>query len=388
MICSLGILWAGLSTVNGHGGHHHHEPLPARSERPVDEALDSLGERVRKDPSNHELAARYARELIMASRMYGDGRYTETAAEALAPFLNQGSPSSEMLLLRATLLQADHRFEAALADIQRVLETEPANGQALLSRAAILQATGRFDAAAQAAVRLHGSVPELAVTAMSASLGSIRGKSHSAAMLLERSLNRDSGNDPELRQWALAIAAEIDWRRGDIDGAQSWFTEAMSLGMDANLIYQFSDFHLEQGNPDVVLTILEKAPPTTGTLLRRAIAIKQLGNRERELEAIVEELEEHFVAERKLPYGRFYKSEGRYFLYLKDNPDEAYRLARLNWSEQREPADAIFLMKSALASGNNAAAIATLELLDSYPSTGGQFKRLEKLLKERANDNT
>ncbi|MDC6171289.1 hypothetical protein PO768_28130, partial [Paucibacter sp. XJ19-41] len=148
--------------------------LPAAADQPYTPASDTeLVERLPKRlgaeqrrlrdqlgaaPANLPLALQLAREAIARSRALGDPRELGLAQAALAPWWSQAVPPAPVRLLRATIAQSQHRFDAALADLDALLATPGTSptiqAQAELNRAALLQLRGRLSEAQAGCQRL------------------------------------------------------------------------------------------------------------------------------------------------------------------------------------------------------------------------------------------
>src|SRR5207245_2164137 len=78
----------------------------------------------------------------------------------------------------------------------------------------------------------------------------------------------------------------------------------------------------------------------------------------------VSALRERFAASRQRGDKVHRREEARFTLHLLHQPKEALRLAKENWTIQREPADARILLESALATKDAAAARPVIESLN------------------------
>src|SRR5206468_962153 len=141
-------------------------------------------------------ATHFARRAIEAGRDRGDPRFLGQAQAALAPWWNAARPPREVLVLRATIRQSLHDFPSALADLDRVIETSPADAQARLTRASVLTVLGRYDAALRDAY-LRGAYADCLID---------HGRPREAAALVAR----DVSNDALLLRLALAEAKFAD----------------------------------------------------------------------------------------------------------------------------------------------------------------------------------
>ena len=114
------------------------EQLPARND-PTQKELANLRSQLQREPANVSLAAALERRYISMARNDADPRYRSYAQSALAPWWEKAGPPTEVLMLRATVLQSTHRFTEALADLDQLLKNDRRNGQAWITRATVLQ---------------------------------------------------------------------------------------------------------------------------------------------------------------------------------------------------------------------------------------------------------
>jgi len=118
-------------------------------------ALRRLRSALADRPHDLERATKLAWRYIAVSRAESDPRYRGYAQAVLAPWWALDHPPLEVLVLRATLHQARHDFDGALADLAWVLARDPRNAQAWLTRAVVLQVQGDYGAALSSCSRLH-----------------------------------------------------------------------------------------------------------------------------------------------------------------------------------------------------------------------------------------
>jgi tetratricopeptide (TPR) repeat protein len=123
------------------------ERLPFAPNDPVLGRLRALNNQLTRKPDNLPLALLIAQGYIEVGRITGDPRYAGYAQAALAPWWDIEQAPPEVLVLRATVHQRMHQFDVALADLAKVLNTNPRNVQARLIRATVLQVQGLYDAA-------------------------------------------------------------------------------------------------------------------------------------------------------------------------------------------------------------------------------------------------
>jgi len=330
------------------------EHLTVKAADPVAREIRAFRASLLRDPQNMDVAVSLATKLIEQSRSEGDPRFLGQAQAVLVPWLNHPTPPSSTLLLRAMIRQHAHEFDLALADLDAVLNMQPANAQAWLTRASIYQVQGRYEEARRACqplLRLAGR--HVALTC----LGDIAGLSGQAATsreMLTTSLERPRISARE-RLWILTILAEMAARTGDTNAAEKHFLDARSLGVkDHYLLGAYADFLLDQGRTQEVVTLLQHETRADGLLLRLTLAEQALHlpvskNHTAELAA-------RFSAGRERGTRVHVREEARFTLALLHDPQAALTLAQANWEIQKEPWDARLLLETALASGNQHAA--------------------------------
>ena len=129
------------------------ERLPARND-PTQKELANLRSQLQRESASVSLAAALARRYISMARNDADPRYPSYAQAASAPWWEKTSPPTEVLLLRAIILQSTHRFTEALADLDQLLKNDRRNGQAWITRATVLQVQGQFEEAKKSCAQL------------------------------------------------------------------------------------------------------------------------------------------------------------------------------------------------------------------------------------------
>ena len=323
-----------------------------------------LRQRLARQPKTLSLALELARGYVSAARATGDPRYNGYAQAALKPWWRLDTPPVEVLILRATLHQNRHAFDAALADLDQVLVRRPGHPQALLTRAVILQVQGRTREAAASCRRLAGRVRPLIAIACLAEAASLSGRAEAAYVLLEKAYRQDgAGASPDVRLWALTVLAEMAQRLGRSSAAEDHFRAALELGRpDTYLTGAYGDFLLEHNRPDEVLALIPEAPQPDGLLLRRALAEQALGL-PRAAQSIAA-LTDRFAASRRRGDSVHQRDEARFHLFLTGQAGRALDLTLSTWRVQREPWDARLVLEAALAAGRPEAAHGVLAWLD------------------------
>jgi predicted Zn-dependent protease len=352
------------------------ERLPFTASDPAIRELRALHGRLKDEPNNLPLALRLARGYLELGRVTGDPRYAGYAQAALTPWWDLKQPPEEILVLRATVRQRVHQFDAALADLAAVLGANPRNAQARLTRAMVLQVQGAFGAAREECLTLEKLTHELVSAACLASVNGASGTLRESYEQLRAALNRQRYVQPEIRVWVLTSLAEMAARAGMAEEAQSHFRAALVLDETDNyLLGAYADFLLDTGQPQEAATLLKDKTRVDPLLLRYALALKAL--HANELAPQVEQLRDRFEASRLRGDRVHLREEARFTLHLLKDPNAALKLAQENWQVQREPADVRILLESALAA-HDAASVETAQ--GWLKETGLEDFQLDRLL--------
>ena len=307
-----------------------------------------------------------ARRLIQAGRASGDPRTLGYAETVLAGLPETGPTGVEALVLRATIEQSRHRFDAARALLDRALEQAPTHVQARLTRATIAYVRGDIEAARADCDALREPAPTASVICRAIG-DSLSGHNERALKALA------SVTDPSLRGWALSLAGEIHEQQGALDAAVRAYSASLALGDDLYTTVALVDALIAQKHWPRAEALLAPLPATDAVLLRRwSVARRQ----QRDATVLQAQLADRFAAAQarnELLHAR----EAALFALEQGDSVTALRLARRNWSDQREPADLRLLALAARAT-NDAAALD--EVRNWLARTGLRDARVERVL--------
>jgi tetratricopeptide (TPR) repeat protein len=324
------------------------ERLPARALDPHQREMSELRRLLAARPDDLDVALRLARRYYAEVAAEGDPRYIGYAQAALGPWWNLPDPPQRVRVMRAILLQFNHQFDAAVADLQAAVKADPGDGEAWAWLAAIAMVRADYALARRACEGGATQATPAVAAGCRAHVDATTGHAAAAASALRAALRADAQADPGERLWALTRLAEIEQRRGQAAAAEAAYREALALGItDGYLLAAYADFLLDQGRPAEVLALLQGRERSDLLLLRLALAAKASGdprqaNWQRDLAA-------RFDAARLRGDTVHQKEESRFALQLLGDAPRALALARENYAVQREPSDARTLLEAALA---------------------------------------
>jgi len=329
--------------------------VPARATDPRARELLALRQAWQRQPQDLDAAVAYARRCLDEVGAEGDPRHVGHAQAALQPWFGLADPPAAVRVLRARILQFDHRFAPALADLDAALRQQPADGEAWAWRTAILMVQADYAEAGRSCDRLAPLATPLIATACFAQVGAATGHAGAAADALRTALAQLPQASAEARLWALTRLAETEERRGAWPAAEAAFRAGLALGLpDVYLQAAYADFLLDRGRPAEVLALLDGRGRADVLLLRLALAAKAAGHASAATHA--QALAARFAAARQRGDASHQKEESRFVLAIQGDAARALVLAQQNFAVQKEPADARILLEAALAARQPAAA--------------------------------
>jgi hypothetical protein len=295
------------------------------------------------------LAARAAQVFIERGRRSGDPRDHGYAQGLLQPWWSTPDAPDAVLLLRATLRQHRHEFDAALTDLDRFLARSPGNAQALLTRATLHRVRGALDRSLQDCDQLQVAAPGVAAGLCRLAVEAQRDPA-TALAALERLDAAMQAQPDEVLAWYHAELGAAAERLGDSDRAEGAYRAGLVRApWDAALRAALADLLIAQNRAHEVLPLIEAAPASEPLRLRELLARRAIGNARGE--ALADSLAEAYDATRRRGDTPHLRDEAMFELYGRGDAARALTLAQANWRDQRELADARLLLAAALAVG-------------------------------------
>lgn len=303
--------------------------------------LKVLETAARESPQDVARATAACKKAIELARRESDPRYWGRAQAALQPWWSEPKPPPEVLVLRATIRQAQHDFDGARSDLE-LLGDDP---QATLTLATVELVTGRYERARAACARLEGKVDALFSTVCRAQVDSLTGQVKAARAAVEQQLASGTGGGQ--RGWALSVLGELCERAGDDAAAERAYRESLQLEPDDSYtLNALADLLLVLGRPGEVEPLLSARFSDDNSLLRLAIAERQrLGKPG----SYAQMLRWRYAASAERGDTVHLREQARFALEVEQDFGKALDLATRNWAVQKEPADARVLLESALA---------------------------------------
>lgn len=345
--------------------------------------LAELRQRLTANPRDADLAAQVAQRYQEIGKSGGGPRYYGYARAAIAAWWDAPDAPAEILRVRAKLKENNHEYQAALADIDALIEQSPQDTQAWVERVNLLRVTGQYDRARGAIEEMSSFAGGVARVFCEAPLMAVTGRAEEAADVFDQALPVTRVNLPDVLPWMLTSRAEIARSLGDDEKAEAYYRQGLKADPGFNSLKRdYADFLLDRDRAGEALTMIGEDLSDNGLLLAAAIAAQQSGKSEL-AQRLKAQLADRFSETRlrgDKPHGRF---ESRYALELENNPRRALELALENWQAQKELRDSRNVLEAALAAGQPEAAATVIAFLESAGTQDVTLARLVRELEDR-----
>lgn len=325
------------------------ERLPGRAgDDPAIRRVESMRRQLASKPQDIGLRTEIARRYFDLAMAQGDPRYVGYAFGTIAVLAAQPPQDASYWQVRGMLEQYNHDFERALTSLARAAEIDPSQPDPPGWRAAIFMVQARYDEARAECAKLVPLAHPLWSAGCLAYAQAAQGGLKPAYEQLVRTAATASDVPVPLRLWIETRLAEMAVRLGRPEVASQHFQRALATGLtDQFLLGAYSDFLLAQGRPAEVITLLGAWERSDILLLRLALAGR--ATQDPRAKDWAQQLRDRFEASARRS-DRLHELEAAVFeLQIEGRPERALQLAKHNYTSQREPRDALVLMRTALA---------------------------------------
>ena len=334
-------------------------------------------EQLAKTPRDLGLALVVARRDLARAHQLGDPRFAGTAIAAIDGWRNDPDAPADVMLMRATLQQYLHEFDAAAATLQRLLARPGATRpQAWLTLATVRRVQGRYADSDLACRQVAGAGAALHATACLAENAALRGQFEPARAALN-GLLATPRMPGDTRGWLLTTLAELEQRAGRPDAADAAFRAALLADPDDYTRLAYADFLVERHRAAQALAMLKDLPRSDAVLLRLAIAGAQA--RAPGAAADIAEMRERIAMANERPdakrlHGR---EQAMFALWVDGAAERALELARGNVALQREPLDLLVFAQAAHRSGQARARDEVRRIVDAVGLRDERVRELQ-----------
>ena len=341
--------------------------------------MRGLAQALREHPDDLAVAMPLASRQLAMGAAEADPRFVGYARGTLARWWTDDHAAPALRILRARILQAQHDFVPAAADLRAALRDEPNAAQALLVLAGIDEVTGDLTEAKDACAELTVLRPGLAASACAASIGSLTGESEKSYAALGDAVEREPTADASQRVWALTILGEIAIRRGNT-AAEQHLQQALAIGSrDVYALTVYADYLLDNGRAAEVLRLLRGFERVDALYLRLALAAQAIDDPG--FPGYSDDVAARFAAARRQGDRLHLRDASRLALEIEHDAPRALDFARENWVVHKTPYDARALLAAAIACHDAAAA---QPVIDWVAATRLEDKRLNRMIERLA----
>ncbi len=309
-------------------------------------------------PDDAKLALALATRYLGQAQELGDPRFAGLAMAALRAWPDPQAMPSDLLLMKATLQQYLHEFDASVASL-RLLLARPdgdSQSQAWLTLATVLRVQGRYGESDAACGELERKGAAVYARGCRAENAALRGEVASARRAFA-ALLADAALAAPTRAWLTTSLAELEQRDGRVDAADAAFRAVLKLGADSYASIAYADFLLEQRRPAEAVRVLAGQTRSDAVVLRLAMADALSAGAGTGTGAAAgrnaAEMRERIALANERPGARVFhgREQAMFALVVERAPALALELARGNVSRQREPLDLLVLAQAARATG-------------------------------------
>ncbi|WP_304100326.1 tetratricopeptide repeat protein, partial [Marinobacter antarcticus] len=306
-------------------------------------------------PSSPEAMAREVKRLISEARRSGDPRFLGYAERLFKQQAGQDLTDS-LRVLRGTLAQSLHQFDAARQDFKTVLsrsDVPTQRAQALLTLANIEIVQGNYNEAQAFCEQLTAERPGLIAASCHAQVAARTGAAESAYNKLAAVTRFGNGANNQGYLWAQGTLGDIAAQLGYASAAGHW---QQVLSQDPDDLYiraQLADWYVQNDNPEQALVLTEGYEAVDNLAVIRAIAMRRVNDPGEQ--ALASRLRERF--EEAIWRGSMLHQRdlARFELDIDQRPEDAAAHAISNWATQREPLDTRLALRAAIAAQDSAA---------------------------------
>jgi hypothetical protein len=345
--------------------------------------MRALASRLRAHPDDLATAMLLAGRQLAMGVAEADPRFIGYARGTLTRWWQDDAATPPLRILRARILQAQHDFAPAAADLRAALREAPDAVQGLLVLASVDEVTGDLAEAEDACARLAILRPGLAAAACVASLGSLSGAAGAGETALADAIDRYPTADWNERLWAYTILGEIATRRDDA-AAERYFRQALALNRrDVYALTAYADYLLDQGRAPEVLRLLQGFERVDALYLRLTLAAQASGDDR--FPAYRDDVAARYEAARRQGDTVHLRDASRYALEITHDGEAALNFAQQNWSAHKTPYDARALLAAAIACHDP---VAAKPIIDWIAATGLEDRTIERLVQRLAGTRT
>ena len=292
--------------------------------------------KLKRDPENARLATELASLYLAEGQAQEDPLLYGRAKRVLAPWWDRQEVPSDIRLLRSAILRFEHRFAAALSDLDAYLRAHSTRADVFMSRAVLHSVMGNLDRAGEdcdSIARLH---QETIHRLCAAHVAYSKGEFAAAETLLDAL----PSNAAAIVVWAkeLRIAILLQTDRAD-EAKRLWLSIKDPQIPQTYVRSLLADYGLRRQKPEWSLEFLDGHHQHLPLLVRRAAALRASGASAPELATLRQQIAALLALEAKRQDAVHAREASLFHHFVTADKRAAKRYAEQNWRTQKEPID-------------------------------------------------
>ncbi len=283
---------------------------------------------------------------IERGKLNTEPRYIGLVSSYVDSYLQTQPTNVEFKILKATLLQHDHQFDAAITLLNNVISDTPTATNARLLRASVLQVQAKYHAAQQDCYSLLGVTSHLVTLACIAQINGLTKNTLQNYNTLYTIIKQSSQNPLAELSWSYDILAQLALQLGKTNLAQQHLLDGLKLAPNnIPLLNRYADLLISQKKFNKVFKLLENKNNDFTVLLRLAIAEKNSSSNTNYKQQFLNRLHK-MLATRDVTHQR---EIAAFYLFVTQDKSKALISAKQNWMVQKELYDAQLLVLCAIS---------------------------------------
>lgn len=314
---------------------------------PVFQAFKQAERAWRQDPKQSEAAIRYARQAFLLGLSEGDLRWYGAAKAALMPWWQASDWTADGLFMRGLVKQGFHDFQGGLADIQAAIALDKTRSEFRSWQFVLHLLLADVDAAKQDCQELSRYAGALEGQACQAILDYRTGRAEAAIASLTQLVKARDFQGDWAQEWLRFHLGEAQRTAGQYAQAKATWVDHLSRRPRSHGIrLALVELLNAMGEHEQAKRWASVASPTDALLVQQLLASRALNSPD--VVGLTRQLEDRMAAQRLRAEGLIERPTLIYLIRLGKDLTAGLDLAARNWSEQKEPPDALLLVEAAL----------------------------------------
>lgn len=301
----------------------------------------------RAKPEDLQAALAYARAAFELGLTEGDLRWWGRARAALTPWWSQPDLSAEGHFMRALILQGFHQFGPALQELARAIALEPGRAELWSWRFALHLLLADMTSARQDCEVIARQVSAVEAEPCRAIFLYRSGQAQAGIDLLRRSIERPQFAGPMAQDWLRFHWGEAHRVAGQADQAVLiWESHLRQRPQSHAVRLALAETLNQLGRHERALQVSNQRNPSDALLVQQLLA--RQGLRDGQADRLAQKVQARWDSQDRRQEALIERPRMVFLIRYGRDVKSGLELAAKNWTEQKEPADAILFLEAAL----------------------------------------